>query len=144
MNVLWANKGPRVTNKDDGARILLVDDDFLVSETLSAILQQAGYVTMTVDNGDAGLKELRSQNFDLVITDIMMPRKDGIETILEIRRNNPLQKIVAISGGSVEVDLDYLEYAQKLGADGVLYKPINREQLLTMVGPLVKTQDPAS
>ena len=125
-------------NKDSGARILLVDDDQLVNETLSAILRRAGYVIATAANGDAGLKELRLQEFDLVIMDIVMPHRDGIETILEIRRNNPSQKIIAISGGSLEVDLDYLEYAKKLGADGVLYKPINREQLLTMVGPLLQ------
>ncbi len=124
--------------KDSGARILLVDDDLLVSETLSAILRRAGYVITTAVNGNAGLKELQSQEFDLVITDIMMPRMDGIETILAIRRHNPLQKIIAISGGSLEVDLDYLKYAEKLGADGILYKPINTEQLLTMVGPLLQ------
>ena len=125
-------------NSDSGARILLVDDDRLVSETLSAILQQAGYVTTTAANGDAGLKQLQSQEFDLVITDIMMPQKDGIETILEIRRNNPSQKIIAISGGSLEVNLDFLKFAEKLGADGILHKPINREQLLTVVGPLLE------
>lgn len=124
--------------KDSGARILLVDDDLLVSETLSAILRRAGYVITTAVNGNAGLKELQSQEFDLVITDIMMPRMDGIETILAIRRHNPSQKIIAISGGSLEVDLDYLKYAEKLGADGILYKPINTEQLLTMVGPLLQ------
>lgn len=66
-----------------------------------------------------------------------MPHKDGIETILDIRRDNPAQKIIAISGGSLEVELDYLEFAEKLGADGVLQKPINRERLLTMVEPLL-------
>ncbi|MBC8241812.1 MAG: response regulator [Alphaproteobacteria bacterium] len=124
--------------KNSGARILLVDDDLLVSETLSAILQRAGYVITTATNGDAGLKELQSREFDLVITDIMMPRMDGIEAILAIRRRNPSQKIIAISGGSLEVDLDYLKYAEKLGADGILYKPINTEQLLAMVGPLLQ------
>lgn len=125
-------------NKNRGARILLVDDDRLVSETLSAILQQAGYAITTAADGDAGLRELRSQEFDLVITDIMMPEKDGIATIMEIRRNNPLRKIIAISGGSLEFDLDYLDFAEKLGADGILHKPINREQLLTMVEPLLE------
>jgi CheY-like chemotaxis protein len=125
-------------DQDSRASILLVDDNQLVSETLSAILQQAGYATTTAANGDAGLKKLRSQEFDLVITDIMMPHKDGIETILEIRRNNPSQKIIAISGGSLEVSLDYLRFAEKLGADGILHKPINREQLLKVVEPLLE------
>ncbi|MBC8239835.1 MAG: response regulator [Alphaproteobacteria bacterium] len=124
--------------QDYRAKILLVDDDPLVSATLSAILQRANYAVVTAADGNACLSELQSQEFDLVITDIMMPEKDGIETIVEIRKLNPSQKIVAISGGSLSVDLDYLDFADKLGANGILPKPINSEQLLTMVEPLLE------
>lgn len=120
------------------ARILLIDDDRLVSETLSAILRRAGYAVTTAANGEAGLNEMRSHDFDIVITDIMMPQRDGIEIIIEIRQNYPSQKVVAISGGSLDVNVDYLEFAEKLGADGILRKPIYRAQLLAMVEPLIR------
>lgn len=117
--------------------ILLIDDDALVSETLTAILRKAGYTVVTAVDGGEGLKKMQTQDFNLVITDIIMPEKDGIETIREIRRTYPSQQIVAISGGSVDVNLDFLEFAEKLGANGILHKPIDRQKLLDAVAPLM-------
>ncbi len=110
-------------------RVLAIDDDELVAQTVVAILRSAGHEATSAPDGVEGLELVRNGSFNAVVTDIMMPRKEGIETILEIRRDRPEIKIMAISGGSTG-STDFLQWAQKLGADAVLAKPFSAQEFL--------------
>lgn len=115
------------------ARILVIDDDPLVRATLRALLEGEGYeVTIAVD-GENGLEAFRRHTPDLVITDIVMPEVEGIETIRQMREIAPNLPILAISGGGRGVSLDYLRMAQRLGATEVLAKPFEAEELVGVV-----------
>ena len=122
---------------DAGAprRIVVIDDDELVRETVVSILHSAGHQAVPASDGVEGLNLLRQGGFDAVVTDIMMPRKEGIETIIEIRREQPDMKIMAISGGSPG-SADFLQWAEKLGAHSVLSKPFSVQQFLSALGDL--------
>jgi DNA-binding response OmpR family regulator len=112
--------------------ILVIDDDSGVREFLGTILDEAGYRVLTAGDGDQGLEIFRDKKPDLVITDIVMPRKGGIETIIEMRRVRLDANIIAISGGSRE-EPDVLRVALLLGACDVLAKPFGAQDLLTHV-----------
>lgn len=113
--------------------ILVVDDEELVRATIRQILEKSNYVVFEAGNGDEALRALDKNQIDMVITDIVMPKKEGIETIIELRQQKPDLKIIAISGGGRTLDVDYLEIAEKFGANGVLAKPFRREQVLNIV-----------
>lgn len=115
------------------AKILVIDDEELARYTVVTILRSAGHEVSEAENGDWGLRQLRSQPADLVITDIIMPEKEGIGTILELKQRHPHVKIVAMSGGGRTVNLDYLGKAQKLGAHAAIAKPFTKDELLTVV-----------
>lgn len=115
------------------AKILVIDDEEMARYTVMKILHSAGYEVTEAENGDLGLRRLGSQPADLVITDIIMPEKEGIGTILELKQNYPDVKIIAMSGGGRTVNLDYLGKAQKLGANAAIAKPFTKDELLTVV-----------
>lgn len=115
------------------ARILVVDDEQLVRATLRQMLEHAGHDILEAENGEAALETCDGAEIDLVITDILMPEKEGIETIIELRQQTPDLKIIAISGGDRGAQLDYLGMAERLGADSVLAKPFRRDQILQAV-----------
>jgi YesN/AraC family two-component response regulator len=106
------------------ANILLVDDEPLVVETLSNAITSKGHTVVTAANGIEGMERFREGKFDLVITDIIMPDKEGIELIMEMKRHAPAVKIVAISGGGRTGSVEFLKMATKLGAVASLRKPI--------------------
>jgi CheY-like chemotaxis protein len=110
-------------------KILLIDDDPLVRRVISRILKYEGYELLLADDGRRGLELFRSEQPELVITDIIMPGKEGIETIQEIRAISPDAKIIAISGGGRIGNTDYLSIAEKFGAREVLSKPFEPAQL---------------
>jgi CheY-like chemotaxis protein len=114
-------------------RVLVIDDDALVRATLRAILGGAGFEVVLASDGLDGLAEFRRQRVDLVITDIVMPDMEGIETIRQIRDLEPSVPILAISGGGRGVSLDYLHMAQQLGATATLSKPFEADELLVAV-----------
>ena len=116
-----------------GGSILIMDDDVAVSRTISLILTNAGYQVATVTSGRKGLELLTSGNFDLVLTDIIMPELDGIEAIRKIRADHPGLRIIAMSGGGQIDKADFLYMAEALGADRVIDKPIRSERLLELV-----------
>ena len=91
--------------------ILVIDDDLLFSKVLAKLLERCGYRVRVAGNGDEGISRYREEVADLVITDLRMPDKDGLETIAELRKDNPDLKLIAISGG----DQDELPKARKLG-----------------------------
>jgi CheY-like chemotaxis protein len=115
------------------ALILVIDDEALVRTTIRMRLEQNGHQVIEASNGNEGLHALEQQPFDVVVTDIIMPEKEGIETIRAIRHRNPQIGIVAISGGGRTSTLDFLGAARKLGADQALRKPFTGSQLLEVV-----------
>jgi DNA-binding response OmpR family regulator len=112
-------------------KVLVIDDDHLVRYTLSKILQRNGYHVATASDGRRAMAVFRDERPDIVITDIIMPEQEGIETILKIRGERPEVKIIAISGGARTHNLDYLGMAAALGADDVIAKPFEAEELLS-------------
>jgi CheY-like chemotaxis protein len=121
--------------------ILVVDDEELVRVTLCQMLEQAGYEVIEAANGNQALRVFQEQEVDLVVTDIFMPEKEGIETIRELRKLRPDIKIIAISGGGRTGDLDYLELAKDLGAKRALTKPFKREEVLSAVTATLEQAD---
>ncbi len=116
------------------ARILVIDDEDQMRTIFRNCLERDGYQVMDAPNGKVGMKLCHEEPFDLVITDIVMPEKDGIETIGEIRRYFPETKIIAISGGSQRLNAkDVLHTAGILGAHCTLCKPFRIEELLSAV-----------
>jgi len=116
------------------AHILVIDDDELLLHTVQEMLEDEGHKVSVACDGVAGIALLATGVFDLVITDIIMPKKEGIQTIHEITELQPGLPIIAISGGSRMGRLDsYLPTAQALGAVRTLAKPFRLEELLTTV-----------
>ena len=115
------------------ARILVIEDEALVRDTLCQYLEGAGHELLVAENGEQGLEIYRSHNPDLVISDVSMPTREGISTLVELRRLNPDAKIVMMSGGTPSGVTDYLELAQQLGAAAVLRKPFRKAHLVELV-----------
>ena len=119
------------------ARILVIDDNEMVRDVLSDLLEAEGHQVRTATEGRGGLALLADFTADIVITDILMPGQEGIETIQELRANNPDTKIVAISGGGTRYGLSFLDMAEKLGAHATLSKPIDAKELAAVVERLL-------
>jgi CheY-like chemotaxis protein len=118
--------------------ILIIDDDFSVRNCIREMLEQTGYSVLEAENGVVGLGIFRHNKVDLVIIDLFMPEKEGIETIIELRKDFPDLKILAISGGIPGYGPDhFLNVAQKLGADCSLDKPFTMQELLSVVERLL-------
>ena len=122
-------------------RILLIDDDAPAREMLRQMLERAGYDVVPAPSGREGLQHYQTSAIDLIITDILMPDQDGLETIQELRRLTPAAKIIAISGGGQSGLLDLLPIAEKLGAQWTLRKPLRRQELLEAIHQLVPGPD---
>jgi DNA-binding response OmpR family regulator len=114
-------------------KILVIDDDALLRNTISKILRRGGYEVVTAEDGVRGMAAVRTEHPDLVITDIVMPKQEGTETIAQIRREARDTKIIAVSGGGLVGNVDLLTMAQKLGAHDVLAKPFLAEELIGRV-----------
>lgn len=119
------------------ARILVIDDEAPVRDMIRQTLERAGYEVMEAGDGKRGMVQVRTQPIDLVITDILMPEQEGIETIRLLRKEFPQVKIIAISGGGKKGKLDVLPVAQTFGAHSTLSKPFERKDLLAAVSALV-------
>ena len=115
------------------ARILVIDDEELIRETIRMKLEQSGHEVIEAGNGVEGLLALEQHAVDLVVTDIIMPEQEGIETIRRIRDRDPHVGIIAISGGGRTRNFGFLEFAKKLGANSALSKPFTGTQLLALV-----------
>ena len=109
-------------------KILVIDDDRLTREAVSLILADEDYEVLCAFDGAEGEKALQANKVDVVITDIFMPNQDGLQTIINIRRNWPELKIIAMSGSADHHD--YLRHAKLLGAHCVLTKPFYAAQLV--------------
>ena len=114
-------------------RILVVDDEAQIRTMLTQMLELEGYTVHTAENGEEGLTLVGRYAFDLVITDMIMPVKDGLKFIMELTRDYPDLKILAISGGGAIKAERYLTMAGYLGDIATLEKPFKREVLLDLV-----------
>ena len=125
-------------------RILVIDDDDQIRELIREVLERGGHTVFEADNGDAGIKMVGAETVDVVVTDIIMPDKDGLETITELRKSHPEIKIIAISGGGRRVNRDYLPTAQAFGADRVLYKPFRPQEVVQAVNEVSQIEKQAA
>jgi len=114
-------------------RILVIDDEESVRTVLRQMLEKEGYEIEDAEDGAVGLKLLHEHLPDLIITDLFMPEKEGIETMIEVRKHFPQVKIIAISGGGRMGKLDLLPMAESFGAQRTLAKPFERQELLETV-----------
>ncbi|CAK8719321.1 Response regulatory domain-containing protein [Candidatus Electronema halotolerans] len=119
-------------------KILIIDDDEQILPMLAHAVELAGYAAVTALDGREGQRLLEKQPFDLVITDLIMPEREGMETITYIKKNFPAIKIIAISGGGRIGPETYLPAALELGADDAFAKPFPVEELLTSIRKLLK------
>jgi CheY-like chemotaxis protein len=115
------------------ARILIIDDDKMVLNMLRQVLEGAQHTVVEASNGEVAMRLWREHPADLIITDILMPEKDGLEVIRELRRDCPTVKVIALSGGSRKVHFDALDVAKRFGAMSTLEKPFELKEFLTTV-----------
>jgi len=120
------------------ARILIIDDDAMIRDLLVNILEREGYETITAHCGKDGIKIYRENPVDLIITDLLMPEKDGIETIMELRQDSQNVRIIAMSGGGKIDPETYLQIAKTMGAIETIAKPFDRKELLKTVQELLE------
>ena len=119
-------------------RLLVIDDDNLVRAALIDMLQTAGFEVVAASNGRRGLELLETTPVDAVITDILMPEQEGLETIREARQRFPDIRILAISGGGAGGgETQLLRFAESFGADQTLSKPFTGSQLVAAVRTLL-------
>ncbi len=108
---------------------LVIDDEALVRSTVSGMLESLGYTAMVAPDGRRALELFRSLPIALVVTDIFMPEKDGLETIRELRRLNGQLPVIAMSGKVARGAADFLKIARRLGASQIIPKPFTLEDL---------------
>ncbi|PCJ51223.1 MAG: response regulator [Candidatus Hydrogenedentota bacterium] len=123
------------------ARVLIIDDEEQIREVLRTVLERVGYEVSEASNGVEGIQIYREHDIDLVVTDIIMPEKGGIDTIMDLRRDYPDVKIIAVSGGGMCGDVSYLDMAIGVGADRAIGKPFVLDEFLEAVTELTETNE---
>jgi DNA-binding response OmpR family regulator len=117
--------------------VLVVEDDAMVRHAIALLLEDGGFNVETAVDGVDGLRKFRETNPDVVLTDIVMPEKEGISLIADLRRERKDVKIIAMSGGGRMGSSDYVAIATARGADVGLYKPFDDLQLTETVRTLL-------
>lgn len=120
------------------ARILIIDDEPQIRSMLRLMLERGGYEVAEAPDGVEGIRQYRENPADLIITDLIMPNKDGIGMIIALKKEFPQVKIIAMSGGGVNRPEGYLDGAKKLGAECTLTKPIDRDEMMAAVKDTLK------
>jgi CheY-like chemotaxis protein len=123
---------------------LVVDDDAMVLQATRMLLEDHGFSVLTAADGVDGLRQYRKHRPDVVLTDIIMPEKEGISLIRDLRHEFPDAKIVAMSGGGRMGNSDYVRIATALGANVGLHKPFGELELIETVGMLLGRTGPAA
>ncbi|OYT17136.1 MAG: response regulator [Bacteroidetes bacterium 4572_77] len=118
-------------------KILLIDDDLHFREMFAELLKRNDYEVFEISDGRYAINKYNEHKPDIVITDIIMPEKEGIETILDLRRKDPKMKIIAISGGGRVNPMDNLRSARLLGADATFEKPFENVEILAKIKELI-------
>src|SRR3989304_3218193 len=124
--------------------ILVIDDEGEVRAVLRRALERAGYEVSEAVDGKEGLRQFRQKPADLIIVDIFMPEKEGLETILEIHEVGKRVKTIAMSGGGMTGSLEYLDYAKKFGVDRTFTKPLDLKEMVETVTTLLGLDRPPS
>jgi YesN/AraC family two-component response regulator len=124
-------------------RLLFVDDEPNVLQGLRRMLRplRNEWDMVFAENAQDALTRLARESFDVLVTDIMMPEKDGLEIIMEMRRRFPAVKIIAVSGGGRMGNLYFLDIAAKLGALHALQKPFGRQEIINAVREVMQSTD---
>ena len=118
--------------------ILIIDDNETIREVLEAVLVDAGYDCFVAADGEDGWRKYRANAIDIVITDIYMPEKDGLETILQMRKERPDLPIIAMTGSdAASYNFNPLLVADKFGANVCLQKPFQNEILIQQIESLL-------
>ncbi len=121
---------------EDPRCVIVVDDDPGVRDVVRSMLESSGYKVLLAENGKEALRLLKSEHADLILTDLVMPEQEGIETIKALRRQYPKIKVIAMSGA---FGGDYLRIAAYLGAHATLAKPIQMDRLLKLVSETLES-----
>ncbi len=122
------------------ARILVIDDHEQIRTIIQLLLTGDGHTVDIAEDGKIGLKMAREFDYQLVITDVMMPNQDGLEVVTKLKRTIPGIGIIVITGGGPRVDLtDLTETARLLGADSILMKALDFEQLRSVTAEVLAT-----
>ncbi len=122
------------------ATVLIADDETSVREVVKRILAIDGHQVIEAGDGEEALRKIRSDKPDLVMMDLFMPRKEGLETIMQLRRSFPDIKVIAISGGNPTHGMSFLDLAKKFGAERVLAKPFGMQEIRDAVSELLDSQ----
>jgi CheY-like chemotaxis protein len=120
-------------------RILIIDDEAAILLSMQTLLEESGFAVTAARNGKEGIAAFRANPPDLVLTDIIMPEQEGIETIMQMRREHSHVKIIAMSGGGRIGNSDFLSIAKGLGADATVAKPFDVEALIDLMHGLLAT-----
>jgi len=115
------------------AKILVIEDDLQVRTLVARMLTGAGHTVVLARDGVDGLRVFDRESADLVLTDLLMPEKEGIETIKELRKRVAKLPIIAMSGGGKNFNMVYLQVAATLGADAVIEKPFRSADIVELV-----------
>jgi len=123
-------------------RILVTDDEPLIRSTVVTMLTREGFSVEEASDGAAGIAMVHKNPPDVVITDIFMPNRDGIEVVMELKRSCPRTKIIVMTGGGQRHMMEIASTAKSLGGDHILHKPFERESLLEAVNAALGTPRP--
>ncbi|MBW1742583.1 MAG: response regulator [Deltaproteobacteria bacterium] len=118
-------------------KVVVIDDNAEIRRVIELKLRTQGYKVITAANGKEGLNLIKSKQPDVVITDIVMPEKEGIEVITEVRRDFPNVKIIAMSGGGLIGPHEYLSWTKMMGVQRTFTKPFAINEILEAVNELV-------
>ncbi len=118
-------------------RILVVDDDPISRQVLRAMLEKEGHLVSEAEDGSKAVRDYDSSLIDLVITDIFMPEKEGVQTVRELMKENPKVKIIAVSGGSSSANYDSLDWIKMFGVKYTFTKPFDSKAILAAVDDLL-------
>lgn len=118
-------------------KILLIDDDKHFREMFAELLRRNNYEVIEASDGKYAIQSVINHEPQLIITDIIMPEKEGIETIIDLKRKYQYLKIIAISGGGRTNAVDNLKSAALLGADKTLEKPFENKEILKIIEELI-------
>ena len=125
-------------------RILVIDDDPIMRDTIKDILQFEGYSVADAADGKEGMELMQNEQFHMIVTDVLMPEKDGIEVIIEAKNRYPDVKVIAISGGGYISAENYLKMARDLGASATVVKPFDIDVFTCEVNRLLQEMNTAS
>lgn len=119
------------------ARILVIDDEPYILMMLKKMLEKVGHEVDMAVNGEEGMELFNKYHADLIITDIVMPEKEGLETIRELKKKHPELKVIAISGGGRVDSKEYLDSARLFGASRIFKKPFKQKEIIGAVEELL-------